>query len=481
MLQRLKPVLEVLCGLDPNLPVLAGVSGGPDSLCLMDVLVRLGYRLTVAHLNHGLRPEADAEARLVERYAAELGAAFVRQDADVRAAARELRLSIEEAARELRYRFLFRQAEQVGAQAVLVAHTADDQVETLLMHLLRGAGLAGLKGMLYRLCPNPWSAVIPLARPLLGVWRSEILAYVAERGYQPAYDASNLDLTYTRNRLRHELIPYLEGFNRNLKQNLWHTAELLREDYLLLQRQVDQAWEASLLEVDEGYLEFSLTGWQRQPLATQRYLVRRVFEKLHPVARDLDFETVERVLTFIAHPSRSRQMAFSYGVTAALENDRLCFYRPDVLRRVQEAPQVTGETILDLTADAPLVLCSGWELVIRLEPMTPDLWLRLRANPDPYQAWFDLRQVSPPLVVRPRRPGERFRPLGMHGRSLKLSDFMVNVKLPKRWRAGWPLLCAAHKERGEQEVIWVPGYRQGHLGRVTESTEQVLWLRLRRV
>ncbi len=480
MLERLKAVLENQCLLDPFKPTLVGVSGGPDSLCLLDVLSRLGYCLVAAHLNHGLRPEAEAEAQLVERLARELGAGFVREDADVRLAARQGHLSIEEAARNLRYRFLFRQAQLHNAQAVVVGHTADDQVETLLMHLLRGAGIAGLKGMLYRWTPNPWSAEIPLARPLLGVWRSEILSYLAERGYQPAYDASNLDLTYFRNRLRHELIPHLQGYSRNVKAKLWRTAELLREDYLLLQQVVDEAWEACFLGEDPARLRFSLAQWQKQPVAVQRYLVRRVFERLNPGGRDVPFRTVERALAFVAQPTRSRRMALSQGVQVFLEAGELCFARAEVAITAADAPQIAAEMLFDPDQDAPLALGGGWRLFARREQLTPDLLQTLRRNADPFQAWFDGEWVQPPLVVRPRRPGDRFKPLGMDGHSLKLADFMVNVKMPSRWRRGWPLICAGGATGEEKEILWVPGYRQSHICRVTQSTRQVFCLQLRR-
>ena len=120
----------------------------------------------------------------------------------------------------MRYQFLFEKGRLIGAQAVAVAHTADDQVETILLNLLRGAGLTGLKGMLYRTLPTPWSHEIPLVRPLLGTWRTEVLDYVLGRGYKPVFDASNLDVTYARNRLRHELIPMLEAYHPGIRHRL---------------------------------------------------------------------------------------------------------------------------------------------------------------------------------------------------------------------------------------------------------------------
>src|SRR4030067_3134889 len=187
MLRCLEGILLDECQLEPTRKVLIGVSGGPDSLCLLDVLTQLGYPLVVAHFNHQLRPEAQLEAEQVRRFAESHGLSFVMGERDGRSFAREQRLSLEEAARVARYRFLFEQTEESGAQAVAVAPTADDQVETVLMHLLRGSGLAGLKGMSPRATPNSWSQTIPPVRPLLGVGRSEGLAYCEERGLKPFF------------------------------------------------------------------------------------------------------------------------------------------------------------------------------------------------------------------------------------------------------------------------------------------------------
>ena len=216
----LETVFRDQCGLDPNRPVLAGVSGGPDSLCLLDILHTAGYRVIVAHFNHQLRPEADQEADSVSARARSLGLPFASACADVRAYAGAHRLSLEEAARMLRYQFLFASARKYEAQAVAVGHTADDQVETVLMHFLRGAGLAGLKGMEYRTLLPVFDQQIPLVRPLLSLWRADTEAYCREHALQPHYDVSNTDQAFFRNRLRHALLPELEKYNPRVKESV---------------------------------------------------------------------------------------------------------------------------------------------------------------------------------------------------------------------------------------------------------------------
>src|SRR5574338_1495195 len=170
MLENIESLLTEKCGLKRELPIIVGVSGGPDSLCLMNVLRKARYRIIVAHFNHKLRPDSDADANIVEQTASRLNLVSVIESGDVRAFADAEKLSIEEAARILRYRFLMEQARRFHAQAVAVGHTADDQVETVLMHFVRGAALVGLKGMNYRTIIQMFDPQIPVVRPLLDTW-----------------------------------------------------------------------------------------------------------------------------------------------------------------------------------------------------------------------------------------------------------------------------------------------------------------------
>ncbi|MGD9093773.1 MAG: tRNA lysidine(34) synthetase TilS, partial [Anaerolineales bacterium] len=220
MIDKVARVLSDKCYLNPDKLVLAGISGGPDSLCLFDLLQRLGYQVVVAHLNHHLRPESAAEAEVVQSLSEAAGYKVVIGVSEVKQYAEEHALSVEEAGRLLRYQFLFEKGREFGAHAVAVGHNADDQAETVLMHILRGSGLSGLRGMSYYSLPNPWSDRIPLVRPLLCVWREEIIVYLRERDIKPIIDASNLDTAYARNRLRHELIPTLETYNPAIRKAL---------------------------------------------------------------------------------------------------------------------------------------------------------------------------------------------------------------------------------------------------------------------
>ena len=243
MLHNIANILQRECNLHRSDRLLVGVSGGPDSLCLLHMLHSIGYELIAAHVNHQLRPEAFDEAQYVKQFSADRGIEFISTEVDVERLASEHSLSLEEAARNVRYRYLFEQADKMAVVAVLVGHTADDQVETILMHLLRGSGLSGLRGMEYRLLPNPWSDRIPLVRPLLSTWRSDILQYLTENKIEPVIDQSNLDTAFFRNHLRHDLLPLLDSFHPGVRQNLLRLGVTVRDDFVVLQQLVDQAWD----------------------------------------------------------------------------------------------------------------------------------------------------------------------------------------------------------------------------------------------
>ncbi len=474
MLERVKSYIERECQLSFSEPILVGVSGGPDSLCLMDILHQLGYPLIIAHLHHGLRAESDEEAKQVEQIAQDRGVVFVSSREDVQKYAHLHALSIEEAARTLRYQFLFSQAEHYQAQAVAVGHTADDQIETVLMHLLRGCGLSGLKGMQPRTLPNAWSRHIPLVRPLLATWREEVLAYCSERNLQPVFDRSNLDTTYFRNRLRHELIPYLETYNPSVRKMLWQMAHVLGEDAAVINQIVEAAWHACLAMKGEGFIALALPEFNRQPLGIQRHLLRRAIADLRPGLRNIEFDDIERALDFIAQPTRTKQTDFVAGLRLSFEENLIWLSAWEADLPLVDLPQINEGIYLYLNVPGALSLGGGWLLRAEWVEEAASILPQAQTNTNPFCAWVAADDLPVPLLVRTRFPGDRFRPLGMAGHSIKLADFMVNAKIPRRARDRFPLVCTA------EEIIWLPGYRLSHSFRLTPHTRRAILLRLER-
>jgi tRNA(Ile)-lysidine synthase len=472
----LESILQKQCGLDPARPVLAGVSGGPDSLCLLDILHTAGYRVIVAHFNHQLRPEANQEADSVSARARSLGLAFTSDTADVHAHAEAHRLSLEEAARMLRYQFLFAAARQYQAQAVAVGHTADDQVETVLMHFLRGAGLAGLKGMEYRMLLPVFDAQIPLVRPLLAMWRAETESYCRAHALEPHYDASNANQAFFRNRLRHALLPELEKYNPRFKESVLHTAQALRGDYLALQEVLDEAWKSVVIETGQDWVVFDQAGLARLSTGMRRNLIRRAAEALRPDDRDFGFEALERAATFIDSPA-GKQIDFINGLCLFAESGKLTMAGYEAPGLSAQWPQVEEALIISRerldAQEQRLELGNGWNFSAGFRTPASEEWLH---STDNWSAWVDAdRLPADGLVIRPRRPGDFFAPLGMGGQTVRVQDFYTNVKLTRRARKFWPLVCS-----GEQ-IVWVAGYRIGQPFRITEKTRQILHLEIKRL
>jgi tRNA(Ile)-lysidine synthase len=474
MLDQIAKTLEKDCRLTKNEHVLVGVSGGPDSVCLLDMLIHLGYPVFIAHLNHGLRSEAQSEADQVAELARRYQAPFLYDEVDAGRFAREKSLSIEEAARELRYRFLFQHAQEQHAGAVAVGHNADDQVETVLMHLLRGAGLSGLTGMAYRSLPNPWSDHIALIRPLLGIWREQIQAYNHEHDLQTALDRSNLDTRFYRNRLRHELIPYLEGYNPGIRPILWRTADVLRHDAVALQRLMDSAWQACFKERGAGYVLFKREALLQQPKGVQRQVMRRAIGLLRPGLRDIDFHAVERAVNFLTSPTRSAQIDLVSGLRMILEGEMLWLADWQADLPCNDWPQMPTDS-LTLPVPGVAALSGGWRLQadwLDITEKTGASLAKIFKNPDPFQAWLNSKSLNLPLNVRTRQPGDRFKPLGLQGHSVKLAEFMINAKLPARARQKWPIVISG------EEIAWVPGMQLGHPFRLDASTRRAVHLHL---
>lgn len=280
-----------LDGLSRTARYLVGVSGGRDSVALLHALTEAGFRrLIVCHLNHGLRGRAAAaDARFVAALAARLGLESVVEKAEVARLAKERGLSLETAARQARYGFFARVARERRCRMLFLAHHAGDQVETFLFNLFRGAGRAGLGGMSPDTVRGEAGVKLRLLRPLLGVWREEIDAYLQSRGARFREDASNQSAEFTRNRVRHELLPVLERvFGRDVRPAVWRAATILREE---------EAWLAALAEAGEPGAELALPLLKSQPLAQQR---RRILAWLrHGGVPDAGFGEVETVRSLL--------------------------------------------------------------------------------------------------------------------------------------------------------------------------------------
>ncbi len=420
---------RILVRADHPKTVVSALSGGMDSVVLLHLLAGRrgvlppGARLVAAHLNHGLRgAESDGDEDFCRGLAAGLGIDFAAQRADAARTAREERLGVEEAGRLLRHRFFHDLAGGAGA-VVLTGHHADDQAETILMHLRRGAHRRGLSGMReYAVLPVPPGLGVRVGRPLLAFGREKLRAYAERNRLAWREDASNLSTAFLRNRIRHRIIPMLESVLPGFRARL-----LLKA--------------AALAEAEEQ--------WTSRGAALAESMSRREgggrFFRLAPEA----FEEPERLLYAFRHLvegelgcpipygallSRLAQLAESGRLGEALslpgrllvrrERDGLFFFFPDRENGEGEAEIILPDPPFDIVADG---------LAVRAE------WLPTAGTPpegdrrDPEVEWLNPAGIRWPLRLRPPRPGERFRPLGAPG-SRKIQDILVDLKTPRRKR-----------------------------------------------
>lgn len=482
LLPRVRQYIRRYQLFEPGETVVVGVSGGPDSLCLLHLLQRLAPELTlqlhVAHLNHGLRgADADADAAFVAELAGRWGLSVNVGRVNVAALAETAGLSLEEAARHARYSFLAEVADIVGAAAVAVGHNADDQAETVLMHFLRGSGAAGLRGMLprsplaeYRLAGlalsgvtqpvgqpeatvggtgRPPTRALALVRPLLAVPRAEIEAYCAAYHLTPRFDRSNEDTTFYRNRLRHELLPLLATYNPAIRDVLTRTAEVLAGDFAVLQAALAEAWATVVLPAPPAEVRFDLAGWRRLPIGLQRATVREAVHRLRWSLRNINWEHVERAVWLAREGGTGQSATLAAGLALEVGYQALRI-ADEGTPWTAEMPQVAAA--VQLAVPGTTDLGGGWQASVERRP-TAELPSGWDDNRDPWMAWLDAEAVGADLVVRPRRPGDRFRPHGLGGHSAKVNEFMINLKVPRDLRAGWPILA------GRQGIAWLCGLR----------------------
>ena len=455
-------VLQEAGLLDDTRPLLVAVSGGPDSLALLHLLHTLSGRpplsLHVAHLNHGLRgPETEEDARYVCEVADRLSLPVTVEAADVVAFRRERRLSWEAAAREVRYAFLSRTADRVGAAAVVLGHTADDQAETVLLHLLRGSGLQGLRGMLPHTVRRSHDGTrrVALLRPLLRVTREETEAYCQARGLTPRHDPSNLEERYTRNRIRHRLLPSLAQYNPSIREALVRLARTATIDLDFIDRQLQQAWPA-LVTPEPWGLRIRRNAFLALHPSLQAHLLRQAWEELAGETADLTSTQVEAMVDLAGEEGGAdRSLSLGHGGRFHTGHEELVLGRRPTLA----AGPPLEPALLPLPGEAHT---NGWHVTARLVDGPVQV-----TDGEPYRAYLSLAVLGDRVQIRPRRAGDRFQPLGMEG-TKRLKEFMIDAHIPRGWRDRTPLLA------GDGGVAWVVGWRIAHWARVTEGTGQIV-------
>ncbi len=460
-----------LCGVSSDAKIVAGVSGGPDSLAMMHILHKIlpQGKLVVGHLNHKLREEADAEARFVCRTAESWNIPFNLGEVDVQTLAKREGKSIEEAARKARYDFLLDLAKKEEAQFILVAHHADDQVETVFLNLLRGSGLTGLRGM-EQVRSFPDEPGIRLVRPLLFTWREAIHAYCDEHDLQPVLDHSNEDVNYRRNQIRHEVFPLLLQINPGFKHHMQQLAGLVHADEAYLSQQMKKTFEEIILVKDENILRLDRPRWRALPLSLQRRTLRYAVFHFHKSVKDVSFRVIDQAC-HVAQTGFTGAKSILPGNLTLVVGYHDLMITTGIGRDYGICPQLHSMDIQKMDIPGMLKLDGGWQ--IAAESIEADLG-HIHNNSDPWQAFISIG-VDDDLYLRTRKPGERFKPLGMDGRTVSFQDFMVNIKLPAEYRSHWPIVATmAHP-------VWLVGHRIDERAKVSKKDQQIIHLQCVRI
>lgn len=435
--------------LEPGDRILVGVSGGPDSMALLDIVKqaaeRYGCFLAVVHVNHCLRGEqADKEADFVRTWCHRQQIPCVVFVRNVALFAKEQGLSTEAAAHEVRFAAFREAAEQFQANKLALGHHQDDRAETVLLHLIQGTGLDGLAALPPQ---DDW-----IIRPLIEATKADLLAYCQQEQLPYFLDATNDEMIYLRNRIRHRLLPELvEDYNPQMRQALVRLAITASEDSLFLAEQAQKAWQSCAVCQNDTVM-LDLTRWRLLPPALQKRVLRLGYLALQPQAQGLSYQQTEALLRLASEKQGQKQLDLPKRVQAVKSYDTL------ILKRQTDN---LSPTRYELAWQLPeiLVLPDGSRLMAK--------WLDvpLTYKDDFYQVLLDGERLTGMLTVRNRRPGDKLQPLGMQGKK-KLKAYFIDKKVPQADRDRWPLVFNG------DELIWLPGLTIAEGYQATSKTQK---------
>lgn len=459
----------------PGDKLILGVSGGADSVCLLFLLLeyrkRVPFEMMVIHVNHGIRGNAaEEDAAWVEALCREQGVTFKLESVDVRELAVREKCSEEDAGRRLRYRTFRKAAEEFGGTKIAVAHNADDRAETMLLHLFRGSGLKGLRGI------EPVREDIirraEIVRPVLCLERREIEAYLRERQIPWRTDATNGEDEYTRNRIRHHLLPWAEQeISGRVVSHMCGTADILSETEDYLRQQTCKALEDCTVRVSghcgEG-TEINVERFLAYHPAIQKRMILTLAEELSPTGKDISAVHVEEILRLFEKEG-NRSISLPFGICFRRRYGKVAAGRWETAGRPGKSEQSGQSGLTDLPEELPELEFT------RLfgRNISPD---RKEVPENQYTKWFDCDKIKESPVLRFRQTGDYLTLSDGRGNIFhkSLKEYMIGKKIPKEMRDRIPVLAEG------SHVLWLIGYRSSEYYRADRNTKHVLQVKLKR-
>lgn len=440
--------------IDSGDKIIVGVSGGPDSICLLHVLnelkSRLNIDLAVVHINHCIRGKtADEDESFVVDFAGLLGVPAYSEKIKVKQVAKNDKLSLEEAGRIVRYNCFEKHMDKIGGQKIAVGHNMNDNAETFLLNLVRGAGMEGLKGI------EPVRGSI--IRPLIEISRDEIEYYCMENGLKPRFDETNNDSVFTRNRVRNGLIPYIKkNFNPNIIQSLNKTIGIIYDENKFITAITEQQYKECLLKSAPDSIEINLEKLNNFHDAAKKRILRLAVQKLDTNTKAIEKIHIEQMKD-LAHKAKTGKVyRFKGGIQAKIQYGVLIF--------IKEKSKKKKDFCYDISIPCEIEIAeTNACLIVRTLEINQIGNVKKGRN----ICMIDREKIEKSLKIRNRRNGDRIKPEGMSG-TKKLKDFFIDEKIPRDERDLIPVIAC------EEEIIWIIGKRISERYKVTDQTKEVV-------
>ncbi len=462
LIEKVKEIIESYGLIKENDNILIGLSGGPDSMallfCLLEIKKSISFNIVLAHVNHGVRGEdARADQVFVEKLAKDLDLAFYTKNVDMVAYGKEKGITAEEAGRELRYGFFREILKEIGGGKIAVAHNKNDQVETLLMRIIRGTGIDGLKGMTYR--------VDDIIRPILHIERREIEQFLKDRSIESVLDKTNLEPIYTRNKVRLELIPYLEeNFNPKTIDSIWRLSNLASEDVDFLNEYTMDRINSIRVKSDGSKVVLSREKFLKDPKAIRQRVLRQAILEIKKSLQGISEVHIDNALELIGNGTGNKEIDLIDNIKIRISYDQIIIENKAKIK-MESRPYSYGFSV-----PGTLIINNEFLFESQIIEVDNNFVIEKKDN----TKYFDYDRIKGGLEIRNRKNGDRFVPFGMEG-SKKLKDYLIDEKVPLDMRDNIPLLV------DDENIIYVVGYRTSNIYRVRPETKRVLKVTVRRV
>lgn len=458
MLNKVADTIEKYRLLKKGEAVVVAVSGGADSMSLLHLLFSLGQRVHAVHIEHGIRGEESlSDAAFVQQYCQEHGIPFTLCSVDVPSHAKKTGQSMEEAARQLRYNALYETAARLNIKKIALAHNSNDQAETLLFRLVRGSGLEGLCAMQPSRLQRTTYGDFTLLRPLLFISRDEIESYCKENNINYRTDSTNQSLEYTRNYLRHRVMPLLYDLNPNLTQTLARAASLFYEDEECLQTQAKNLYR-QIMRKENGQIILKAQPLAAAPVALSSRVIRQALADFS-TKTDIDRVHIQGVLQLIKNGRTGKSINLPHDIIVSLSYGFIVIssasYQP-----VKDAGLILAPLKMDTAMDIGDI-----KIHARLLPGNTDF------KREDNEEYLDFDALPKDLVLRHRQEGDIINPLGMTGFK-KLKEYFIDKKVPRQDRERAVLLAQG------SEVYAIIGYTVSNKAAVTPNTKRVLHIKI---